>query len=261
MRHVFAKHREFVGFIVYFTAERHVDVQCPLHIHYYLEFVYVSEGEVVLTVSGQERRLTAGQATFIMPFERHSFFTAKRSGCLVIVFSPEMVADFYEMVKGRSVVTELFKPDAGTMEFCENVLSQAPVDTVAIKAALYPLCRDIRNNCEFSSAGRALDKTFVEAVRYVQQQLETGAVTLTATAKALNIHSVYLSRLFTQNCGMSFTGYVNLLRCTYAAEKIRGEKGRTFSEIAYEVGFGSIRNFNRTFLSCFGMTPKDYRKR
>ena len=67
--------------------------------------------------------------------------------------------------------------------------------------------------------------------------------------------------MFTKNCEMSFTRYVNLLRCTYAAERIRGEKERTLSEIAYEVGFGSIRNFNRAFFSCFGMTPKDYRHR
>ena len=243
----------------YFSAERHVDVQCSAHLHPHLEIVYVNDGEVVLNISGRNRCLAAGQATLIMPFEQHSFFTAEHSRCLVIVFSPETAEDFYEVVKERSLVTEVFRPDPNTVEFCDRLLSQEPFDAMTIKAAVYPLCREILNNCEFSSEGRAPDATFVEAVRYIQQHFETEDVTLTATARALNIHRVHLSRLFTKNCDMSFTQYVNLLRCTCAAQRIRGEKDKTLGEIAYESGFGSIRNFNRAFLSCFGMTPKEYR--
>ena len=158
----------------YYNAERHVDVQCPLHLHPHLEIIYVSEGQVVLNVNGNDRCLKAGQATFIMPYEQHSFATAEHSRCFVLVFSHELVADFYETIQHRSLMTTVFQPDPNTISFCEGLLSEKSPEVMTVKAVLYPMCREVRNNCEFSSAGRAPDKIFVEAVRYVQQQFETG---------------------------------------------------------------------------------------
>jgi AraC-like DNA-binding protein len=128
-----------------------------------------------------------------------------------------------------------------------------------MKSVLYPICNEILNRCEFGSSGKVPDKTFIEAIRYLQQNFTSEGLTLTSTATALGIHSVYLSRLFAKNSGMSFTKYVNLMRCTHAAERIRNERDLSLSQIAYESGFGSIRSFNREFINHFVVTPKEYR--
>ncbi len=245
----------------FFKAEKHLDVQCPMHIHYSMELVFVSRGELIMNVSGKDRTLTAGKATLMFPFEQHSFYTPKGSSCLVIEFSPEIVSDFYDRVKDKQLLTEVFEIDERVVSFCDGILPDDFEDSVGCRAALYPLCGEMLRSCDFVPSGRTPDKTFIEAVRYIQQNFTSDAVTLTETAKALGIHSVYLSRLFMKNSGMSFTKYVNLIRCAYAAERIRREKEMTLSEIAYDSGFGSIRSFNREFLRCFGVTPKEYRQK
>ena len=245
----------------FFKSERHLNVQCPMHIHYSMELVFVSRGELIMNVSGRDRLLTAGTATLMFPFEQHSFHTPKSSSCLVIEFSPEMVSDFYDRIKDKQLLSEVFKIDEEVMNFCDNNLPDDFEDSIGCRAVLYPLCEEILKRCEFDATGKAPDKTFIEAVKYIQQNFTSEAVTLTETAKALGIHSVYLSRLFTKESGMSFTKYVNLMRCTHAAERIRNERDLNLSQIAYESGFGSIRSFNRAFIECFGLTPKQYRQK
>jgi AraC-like DNA-binding protein len=39
------------------------------------------------------------------------------------------------------------------------------------------------------------------------------------------------------------------------------QKDISISDVAYESGFGSIRNFNRIFKTHFGITPREYQKR
>ncbi len=244
----------------FFKAEKHLDVQCPMHIHYSMELVYVNEGKLIMNVSGKDRILTAGTATLMFPFEQHSFYTPKSSDCLVVEFSPETVSDFYDEIKGKALLSEVFKIDERIISFCDEILPDDFENSVKCKAMLYPLCSEMLKECKFTRSGRAPDKTFIEAVKYIQENFTSDSTTLTETAKALGIHSVYLSRLFAKNSGMSFTKYVNLIRIAHAAERIRREKETTLSEIAYDSGFGSIRSFNREFLSHLGVTPKEYRQ-
>ena len=244
-----------------FRAERHSNVVCPLHLHYSMEIVFVNHGEIVMNVNGSDRRIKAGEATLILPFEQHSFATPSASECFVIEFSPEKTLEFYDEVKGKSLVTEVFSPSIDTAKLCDRILPNIFLNELNSKAVLYPLCLDILAKCEFCESGKVPDKIFIEAIKYIQQNYESNNVTLKATAKALGVHNVYLSRVFSQNADISFTAYVNLIRCTAAAEKIRKDAEATLSEIAFSCGFGSIRSFNREFLSTFGITPKEYRNR
>lgn len=245
----------------HFRAERHRNVVCPLHLHYNMEIIFVNRGEIVMNVNGNDRRIKQGDATFILPFEQHSFATPTSSECYVIEFSPEIVAEFYDEVKGKSLITEVFTPSFDTAKFCDRILPEEFLNDINNKAVLYPLCFEILSKCEFGESGKIPDKIFIEAIKYIQQNFEVGDVTLKATAKALGVHNVYLSRIFSQNADLSFTAYVNLIRCTSAAEKIRREPEMSLSEIAFDCGFGSIRSFNREFLDTFKITPKEYRIR
>lgn len=243
----------------FFKAERHSNVVCPLHLHYSCEIVFVNQGEIIMNVNGSDRKIKEGEATLILPFEQHSFTTPYASECFVIEFSPEIVAEFYDEVKGKSLLTDVFTLSADTAQFCNRILPEVFLNDINSKAVLYPLCFEILSKCEFCENRKMPDKIFIEAVKYILQNYESGNVTLSETATALGVHSVYLSRIFSQNADISFTTYVNLIRCTAAAEKIRKEPELNLSEVAFSCGFGSIRSFNRVFLNNFGITPNEYR--
>lgn len=84
-----------------------------------------------------------------------------------------------------------------------------------------------------------------------------GDITLSSVADALHISRYYASHLFSE-LEVGFNEYINSLRITGACERLKNTK-LSISEIAYEVGFGSIRTFNRAFLKVSGMTPRQYR--
>jgi hypothetical protein len=95
-----------------------------------MEVVYVSDGEVVMNVNGKDRVIPEGNATLILPFEQHSFHTAKNSHCLVIEFSPEIILDFYDMIKEKLLLTEVFKIDKNIIDLCSNILPNETISSV-----------------------------------------------------------------------------------------------------------------------------------
>lgn len=264
-----------------FEAEKHINVECRLHLHYSLEIVYVKDGMLKMNVSGCTRVIKKGEATLIMPFEKHSFETPEYSECYVIIFSPEIMLDFISEIKNKAISPEnyVFTPDERVIEYFEKALEEsfvyeeeayvakesqyATCDSFRAKSILYSLCWQIRDKCEFIPAAKPLhfDKAFIEAISYISNNISAD-LSLYSVAKVLGVHHVYLSRIFKQNCGMGFTEYVNTLRCNYSARLLRNQTlcDMTIAEIAYEAGFGSIRNFNRKFKDVYGTTPCVFRE-
>ncbi len=242
----------------FFRVQKIARVQCPMHTHFHPELVFVSGGRLIMNVNGTDRVISAGQATFILPFEQHSFHTPEDSDCVVIEFAPSLVEEFYSDIKNKLLVNEVFELSEKDVAFCGS-LSEGNPNLLTIKAALYPLCYKINQACRFSPGGRAPDETFIKAVKHLSENFRNETLSLTETAKALGIHHVYLSRIFARNAGISFTKYLALLRCSKAAKTIISEPDKNISEIAFECGFGSIRSFNRQFFETFGSTPTEYR--
>lgn len=67
------------------------------------------------------------------------------------------------------------------------------------------------------------------------------------------------SRFFRRATGNTFTDFVNQLRVNRACQLLM-ESDRLITDICYEVGFGTVANFNRRFLDIKGMTPSEFRR-
>jgi AraC-like DNA-binding protein len=83
-------------------------------------------------------------------------------------------------------------------------------------------------------------------------------LSLSKVAKAANISSNHLSEKFKQVTGMNFVEYVARTRFEKACDLLRNPNLR-ISEIAFEVGFQSLSQFNRVFKKMSGKSPTDYR--
>lgn len=249
----------------YFQAQRHHNVSCPTHLHYSMEIVCVTGGTVLMEVSGKMRAITAGEATLVFPFEPHSFETPERSECFVLLFSPELVEDFYASIRNKTPLHAVCGISPWTLEMCDKSLPETALirqewETLQAKAVLYPLCEEFLRKGSFETVASPGRKTvFTDALAYISRNFSCGDISLSAVAKALGVHHVYLSRVFHQCCGVHYTKYVNMLRCFYAIRLLREYPQRSISEIALEAGFGSIRSFNREFQTVYGMPPHEKR--
>ncbi len=78
-------------------------------------------------------------------------------------------------------------------------------------------------------------------------------------AASVDLHPDNLSKLFNACKKMRIGDYINFLRVREAAERLRTTE-ESVTDIAFEVGFESLRTFNRAFAREMKTTPERYRK-
>jgi AraC-like DNA-binding protein len=121
-----------------------------------------------------------------------------------------------------------------------------------------------RDATELSSAGfvpslRSEDWRRIDRVyRFVNENF-TRQLSLGEIASLLHMSPSTFSRFFHRTAGKHFTAYINELRIGSAC-RLLIETDRGVSQIALEVGFGNLSNFNRRFLELKKMRPRDYRQ-
>lgn len=86
----------------------------------------------------------------------------------------------------------------------------------------------------------------------------TDQLSLGKVAKAVNMSANYFSTKFKEATGLSFLEFVTRTRVEKARNLLQNPKRRT-GEVAFEVGFQSLSQFNRTFKQVTGETPRAYR--
>lgn len=95
--------------------------------------------------------------------------------------------------------------------------------------------------------------------RLIEQRYMNIDLRLEQLAEEVHTNKNYLSELFRQKTGFTFTDYKNQVRVRHAKRMIReGKEGLT--QIATAVGFGSASYFSRIFKQYTGLSPQEYRK-
>ncbi|MBN8218201.1 MAG: AraC family transcriptional regulator [Spirochaetes bacterium] len=86
----------------------------------------------------------------------------------------------------------------------------------------------------------------------------TGPIRVSEIGSAVGLGRTRLAELFRERQGTSIVDYVRRKRVEHAQQLLRGTD-LTILEIALESGFGDVSNFNRTFRSLLGTTPRAFR--
>jgi AraC-like DNA-binding protein/ligand-binding sensor protein len=85
------------------------------------------------------------------------------------------------------------------------------------------------------------------------------AISLGAVAQAAGASVFHFCKVFRKATGLKFTDYLSRVRLEEARTQLRNPNLR-ISEIAYDVGFQSLTQFNRTFQRIIGQSPSSYRQ-
>ncbi len=96
-------------------------------------------------------------------------------------------------------------------------------------------------------------------IQYIRQHY-TSRLTLEDTARAVGLSPDYLSRIFKQETGVTFTHYLNDLRIRKARDLIR-HSGLRLTDICQMVGFDDQSYFTKVFRRFAGMSPNEYRRK
>ena len=96
------------------------------------------------------------------------------------------------------------------------------------------------------------------AKRFIADHIDD-KISLDAVAAAVNVSTFYLCKIFKRATNMTLTEYVNRQRIQIAKQKLL-RTDRQITEIAYDVGYQSLSQFNRSFHRIVGESPSKYRK-
>jgi AraC-like DNA-binding protein/ligand-binding sensor protein len=97
------------------------------------------------------------------------------------------------------------------------------------------------------------------ARRYIRDNLSE-RLTLEDVARHAGLSPHHFCKVFRRAAGINLIDYINRSRIESARQLLLRDDARV-SEIAFEVGYQSLSQFNRTFRSVTGESPSGYRKR
>lgn len=98
-----------------------------------------------------------------------------------------------------------------------------------------------------------------QAAKYIAAHFSE-QITQTDVAEALGITPAYLSSIFHEATGESYSKFLTRLRMTQAAMLLRSDPSLTMQSVAELTGYVSDKHFIHVFKRFFQMTPNEYRK-
>ncbi len=96
------------------------------------------------------------------------------------------------------------------------------------------------------------------AKQYINAHLDE-RISLDDVAAHVCVSPFYFCKIFKQATGMTLTEYVNRRRVEWAKRKLLNPHARV-TEVAFDVGYQSLSQFNRSFLKYAGESPTKFRE-
>lgn len=234
-----------------------------------LEILLILQGKAVILMKDQRIELKADDLLLINPYHSYQLIGETSNLILRLKISPEVAPFFKE----------------NHLPLFDDLLQQASLDE--LKEILAHLMSAYFKNTE---------KTVLEAYQYffsllhklvqhhrlptkllpqpllmptdhpqikqIQEMIQnhyTEDLTLEAAAEEIQRSYHYVSRLFKQETGVTFTEYLNLVRLHYALEELLATRNTIF-KIAINNGFANTKQFNQVFKKRFKLSPGKYRE-
>lgn len=98
------------------------------------------------------------------------------------------------------------------------------------------------------------------ALKYIAENLHDG-ISLHDLARHACLSASHLAYLFQKTIGVNFKLFLAMLRIEEAKQLLQEKPHMRITEISFQVGFGDLRHFERTFRRLVGLSPRDYRHR
>ena len=224
----------------------------------------------ILHGTGTERReenLTPGEALFTPPesWKLPLWDSAHELFCLV--YSADFMRCTYvdysspDPEKRRPVCTHFYHTSAAptpALRKLLHLLAEVDDETACadLARALFRLTRGFLANDNRSRTGKA-ERTFQEIRQYMAENFCL-PLTREETAAYFQLNPNYLSRLFRQRSGSSFSEILRSMRLEHAAFLLRATD-LLVDEITLQCGYQSTPFFTSAFHRHFGLPPGQYR--
>lgn len=245
------------------------------HYHNAHQILYISSGEISVTLKDKTYLVKAGQLLVLSCFEEHAIqILTPHYTRYTLRISPDISQNDIHMSHLAAFLInrpEGFKNVIDAVHFqgeVERILSHMVQEStrqpplyqqqlqLLFSSFLILLFRNVPSLFSDISAPAA------QLVNAIQRNFETNyaeSYTVSTIANQYHISASHLCHVFKSVTGYPLMEY--LMNCRLSAAKtMLGETDKTISEIVVSCGFSNNSNFSRFFKERVGMTPTDFRK-
>ncbi|MFE7083645.1 helix-turn-helix domain-containing protein [Priestia megaterium] len=250
------------------------------HWHEEIEFIYVEEGVLEVTVNSESRNISKGNFIFISSGDVHQINSSGPSIHHAIVFHPRMLNFDFSDICQNNIIGPLTKGyirfpasthfDNQTNNFIVNKLkeiisvshSNSDIAALSIKILLLQIIEFLYQKNSFSKAENKLrenQENIKKVIRYIQDNYSE-KISLNDLASILNMNKNYFCKYFKHSIGKQPITYINEYRCEKAVELLH-KTDLKILDISLMVGFDNLSYFIRKFKEYKRFTPAEYKKK
>lgn len=217
--------------------------------------VLVLMGEGAFSIDGKEFPFRAGTLCFF--FEGETVFAVSKDSCeyMYVTFSGSRADELFRRF-GIHTGNRTAEGLDGSIPLWRESLMHASKDTIDLAAEsvlLYTFSRLKKNTNE-------KDGLIQEITSISENTFHDPTLSIVSISEELNYNPKYLSHIFKERTGTSYTEYLRMLRLKYAVSLF--EHGiDSIKNVALLSGFSDPLYFSAVFKQTLGVSPKEYLKR
>ena len=262
----------------YHIHKMNTSFQVPVHWHDELEIIYILNGELKVSINGEEYVGGPNSLFMVNPKELHFMGSEDTTIDYYTLLFP---MEFISFQSNDALENDVLKPlRKGQLIFNPCVIYDSSYDKI------FCTIKDIiRVNTEKHSGYELRTRILLleilacfmnmpgmiqkddsghggnvqrDIISYIQDNY-TGNISLTDLAEEFHMSEKYFSRYFKKHFHITFSRYVSHMRLSHA-KKLLETTDMSVTDVAFASGFLSVSYFIRSFKSEYGATPLSYRK-
>lgn len=243
-------------------------VSSTMHFHPHIEMLYLLSGNVTTKIDETLYKMESGDLLVVFPNQIHSYIEHDDINGIILIFPSDFFDDYSQIFTSKVLQYPIFsdKKSNGQIKWLieqiyMNSYNTSEYKRSIIKGHAISLMGELLERSSLLDSNNSGTDTLHDILDFCHGSYKNPELSLQSLADGLHLSKHYISHLFSQKIKMSFSDYINSLRISEACKMMDRNSRRAVSDVAYEVGFGSIRTFNRAFIKHVGKSPSDYRKK
>lgn len=248
----------------------HVKLDGTVHFHDEIKLVYVTSGKMNVVVEDTEYDLEPDTLLIVYPKQIHKFQSDNdpAESSIMFLFDPTILHELTDVFATFVPKTACSRDKQfnrrllpileviSQPQYSEDPSAKERYDCIAARGGLLTVVRLLSNRLGLVPLSNA-DDVMYDMLEHCNTNYRK-KLTLENMEHTFHLNACYISTLFMRKLGIGFHEYINSLRIADAC-KLLTSTDESVTSIAYTVGFGTSRTFNRVFLENFGMSPREYR--
>lgn len=232
------------------------------HLHKEVEIIYVLNGSASAFADNKRYELIKGDFFIAFPNQIHHYQNEAPGEFVLLIAKSDLLIGLKSLLNNNIPEKNIlhFEGDSLEYTYIKNMLNtDIKYRKTLVSGYLNLLMPLILEKLTLLPWNSKEHSTLRHILNFCHEHYSE-EITLDDLAENLHLSKYYISRTLNNKIGISFNSYINTLRIN-AACNLLTQTDKKISDISVEVGFGTIRSFNRAFSEIKGVTPQEYRNK